>query len=148
MQRKQIWGRTQNQLPKRCVPLVFRIPDDGQSPKTQKFWVLYTIVRTVSNINVMLFRSLTAMLWRRIGDTNVKIDGFWASTLERGERSASCTSQLIHRSKNSRYKLCASLDRHRREFELSNEWKTFFPYQETNTPCPTRLTERVVLTAP
>jgi hypothetical protein len=27
--------------------LVFRIPDDGQSPKTQQFRVLYTIVRTL-----------------------------------------------------------------------------------------------------
>jgi hypothetical protein len=27
--------------------LVSRIPDDGQSPKTQEFWVLYTIIRTL-----------------------------------------------------------------------------------------------------
>jgi hypothetical protein len=29
----------------RC--LVFRIPDDGQNPQTQEFWVLYTIARTL-----------------------------------------------------------------------------------------------------
>jgi hypothetical protein len=27
--------------------LVFRIPDNGQSPETQSFWVLYTIVRAI-----------------------------------------------------------------------------------------------------
>jgi hypothetical protein len=27
--------------------LVFRIPDDGQNPETQWFWVLYTVVRTL-----------------------------------------------------------------------------------------------------
>jgi hypothetical protein len=39
------WGWKHIQFPKLCF-LVFRIPDDGQSPETQQLWVLYTIVRT------------------------------------------------------------------------------------------------------
>jgi hypothetical protein len=33
--------------------LVSRIPDEGQSPQTQQFWVLYTIVRTLYRINLL-----------------------------------------------------------------------------------------------
>jgi hypothetical protein len=43
------WRRKQIQFPKCCF-LVPRIPDDGQSPKTQWFWVLYHIVRTLENL--------------------------------------------------------------------------------------------------
>jgi hypothetical protein len=31
--------------------LFFRIPDDDHSPKTQRFWVLYTIDRTLKIVN-------------------------------------------------------------------------------------------------
>jgi hypothetical protein len=42
--------------------LVFRVPDDGQSPHTQWFWVLYTIIRTLQNLQVF-FTSSSCILY-------------------------------------------------------------------------------------
>jgi hypothetical protein len=42
------WLRTETDpVPKTSSFLFSRIPDDGKSPKTQQFYVLYIIVRTL-----------------------------------------------------------------------------------------------------
>jgi hypothetical protein len=48
--------------------------------------------------------------------------------------------QVLARSKDSRYVSYTRLDRKQIQFELDKEYKTFYPCQELNFRCPTRLT--------
>jgi hypothetical protein len=60
------WRQKQIQFPK-CFQL-FGMPDDGQSPETQRFWVVYTIVRTVWILFCLCFNDRPSGLVVRVPD--------------------------------------------------------------------------------
>jgi hypothetical protein len=66
------WEREQIQFPKRCALYLFTIPDDGQRPQTQRFWVnSSSIVSTISSVTRNLLCTLNCSKCRVSYSANI-----------------------------------------------------------------------------